>query len=55
MRETVAGAEMLTPIGVLAPLPDVFLVMRAEVVTIPGTEMVRRAARAPSAGEGGPP
>jgi len=30
----------MSPIGMLAPLSDVFLVMPAEVVTILGTEMV---------------
>jgi len=33
---------MVTPIGMLAPLPDVFLVMAAEVVTILGAETVLR-------------
>ena len=29
-----AGAELMPPVGMLAPLPDVLLVMGAEVVTI---------------------
>jgi len=35
---------MVTPIGMLAPLADVFVVMATEVITILSTEMVLGAA-----------
>ena len=36
------SAKLVTPVGMLAPLPNIFFVMRAEMVTILGTEMVLR-------------
>jgi hypothetical protein len=35
-----AGAEVVTPIGMPAPSPDVLGVMWAEVITIPGAKAV---------------
>ena len=39
-----AGTDIVTAIGMLAPLPDVFLVMVAEVVAVLGTKVVFRPA-----------